>query len=276
MYSPALRISKTGKDEKMNKISKYFIITLMAVIIISIFCINGVINTAYAEPEFPIPKLSLNIDEAENPKEVASSIEILVLLTILTIAPSILIMTTSFARIIIILSFLRKALSTQTTPPNQVLVGLALFLTFFIMAPTFDAINENAIKPYTNGEISFEEATDNAVKPLRKFMFKQTRQKDLALFLNIIGEEVPKSIDDIPTKALIPAFIISELKTGFSVGFLLFIPFIVVDMVVASTLMSMGMMMLPPVMISLPFKILLFIMIDGWNLIIKHILLGFN
>jgi flagellar biosynthetic protein FliP len=276
MYSPVLRISKTGKDEKMNKISKYFIITLMAVIIISIFCINGVINTAYAEPEFPIPKLSLNIDEAENPKEVASSIEILVLLTILTIAPSILIMTTSFTRIIIILSFLRKALSTQTTPPNQVLVGLALFLTFFIMAPTFDAINENAIKPYTNGEISFEEATDNAVKPLRKFMFKQTRQKDLALFLNIIGEEVPKSIDDIPTKALIPAFIISELKTGFSVGFLLFIPFIVVDMVVASTLMSMGMMMLPPVMISLPFKILLFIMIDGWNLIIKHILLGFN
>lgn len=260
----------------MNKILKYFIITIVAIIFLSSFSIIFDNSSVYAEPEFTIPKLSLNIDEAQEPEEIASSIEILVLLTILTIAPSILIMMTSFTRIIIILSFLRKALSTQTTPPNQVLIGLAMFLTFFIMAPTFDAINENAIRPYTNGEISFEEATENGVKPLREFMFKQTRQKDLALFINTIGVEKPKKLDDIPTRALIPAFIISELKTGFGIGFLLFIPFIVVDMVVASTLMSMGMMMLPPVMISLPFKILLFIMIDGWNLIIKHILLGFN
>lgn len=260
----------------MNKILKCFIIILTVTLLLSSLVVFSNNYTAYAEPEFPIPKLSLNVDGADTPTEVATSVEIIVLLTILTLAPSILIMTTSFTRIIIILSFLRKALSTQTTPPNQVLVGLALFLTFFVMAPTLDDINENAIKPYTNGEISFEQATDNAVKPLRKFMFKQTRQKDLALFLNIIGMETPKSMDDIPTRALIPAFIISELKTGFGVGFLLFIPFIVVDMVVASTLMSMGMMMLPPVMISLPFKILLFIMIDGWNLIIKHILLGFN
>jgi len=260
----------------MNKILKYFIITVIALLLLSSFNTFAGYCLAYAEPEISIPRLSLSIDEAQGPKEISTSIEILVLLTVLTLAPSILIMTTCFTRIIIILSFLRKALSTQSTPPNQVLVGLALFLTFFIMAPTFDAINENAIKPYTNGEIAFEEATENAVKPLREFMFKQTRQKDLALFINTIGLEKPKKLEDIPTKALIPAFIISELKTGFGIGFLLFIPFIVVDMVVASTLMSMGMMMLPPVMISLPFKILLFIMIDGWNLIVKHILLGFN
>lgn len=260
----------------MNKILRYFIITIAIAILLSNFYIVTNKSIVYAEPEFSIPKVSLNVDSAESPQEIASSIEIIVLLTVLSLAPSILIMMTSFTRIIIILSFLRRALSTQTTPPNQVLIGLALFLTFFIMAPTFDAVNENAIKPYTNGEISFEEATDEAIKPLREFMFKQTRQKDLALFINTIGVEKPKKLDDVPTRALVPAFIISELKTGFAVGFLLFIPFIVVDMVVASTLMSMGMMMLPPVMISLPFKILLFIMIDGWNLIIKHILLGFN
>ncbi|SKC74328.1 flagellar type III secretion system pore protein FliP [Maledivibacter halophilus] len=260
----------------MNKILKFFIIILTITLVISGLCVFSNNYFAYAQPEFSIPKISLDIGEANSPKDIATSIEIIVLLTILTLAPSILIMMTSFTRIIIILSFLRKALSTQTTPPNQVLIGLALFLTFFVMAPTFDDINQNAIIPYTNGEISFEEATDNAIEPLRKFMFKQTRQKDLALFVNIIGMETPKSINDIPTRALIPAFIISELKTGFGIGFLLFIPFIVVDMVVASTLMSMGMMMLPPVMISLPFKILLFIMIDGWNLIVKHILLGFN
>ncbi len=260
----------------MNKILKYFILTIAALIFIGGFSVFFNDLSVYAEPEFAIPRLSLNIDEAEGPGEISTSIEILVLLTVLALAPSILIMTTSFTRIIIILSFLRKALSTQSTPSNQVLIGLALFLTFFIMAPTFDSINDNALKPYADGEISFEEATEKAVKPLREFMFKQTRQKDVALFLNTIGEETPKKLDDIPTRALIPAFIISELKTGFGVGFLLFIPFIIVDMVVASTLMSMGMMMLPPVMISLPFKILLFIMIDGWNLIIKHILLGFN
>jgi len=235
-------------------------------------------NTLYvlAEPQVTIPKLSLGIDEAQTPSEVSNSIEILLILTVLSLAPSILIMTTSFTRIIIILSFLRKALSTQTTPPNQVLIGLALFLTFFIMAPTLTEINQQAVIPYTNGELTFEEGIDNAVEPLRQFMFKQTRQKDIALFVNFLEIDTPKTLEDIPTKALIPAFIISELKTGFGVGFLLFIPFIVIDMVVASTLMSMGMMMLPPVMISLPFKILLFIMVDGWNLIIKHIILGFN
>ncbi|WP_416387373.1 flagellar type III secretion system pore protein FliP [Caminicella sporogenes] len=249
------------------------------ILILIIFCfmfhlISGI--NAYADSQFTIPKISIGIDKAKNPKEVSNTIEVILILTILSLAPSILIMTTSFTRIIIILSFLRKALSTQSTPPNQVLIGLALFLTFFIMAPTFEKINEDAIKPYTNNEISLEQAFNNTMKPMREFMFKQTRQKDIALFVNILDMDPPKNLDEIPTKILIPAFIISELKTGFSIGFLLFIPFIVIDMVVASTLMSMGMMMLPPVMISLPFKILLFISIDGWNLIIKHILLGFK
>jgi len=251
----------------------YFIIPLLIFIVLYPIFVNSAV---YGEPEFTIPRINFDIGQAETPEEVASTIEIIILLTILSLAPSILIMMTSFTRIIIILSFLRKALSTQSTPPNQVLIGLALFLTFFVMAPTFQEINVEAIQPYTHGEITFEQGLENAVNPLREFMFKQTRPKDIALFLNIIGMTTPQNIADIPTKALIPAFIISELKTGFAVGFLLFIPFIVIDMVVSSTLMSMGMMMLPPVMISLPFKILLFILVDGWNLIIKHILLGFN
>ncbi len=234
------------------------------------------ITTSYAEPRIPIPRIGLNIEEAQSPREVASSIEILFILTILTLAPSILMMMTCFTRIIIVLSFIRKAISTQTTPPNQVLIGLALFLTFFIMSPVGAEINNTAVQPYLLEEISQEVAVENAMKPVRNFMFRQTREKDLALFIDISGSAKPKQLEDIPSKALIPAFIISELKTGFQIGFVLFIPFIVIDMVVASTLMSMGMMMLPPVMISLPFKILLFIMVDGWNLIIKSLIEGFR
>ncbi|WP_207650386.1 flagellar type III secretion system pore protein FliP [Geosporobacter subterraneus] len=231
---------------------------------------------SYAEPPLPIPRIGLNLEEAQSPREVASSIEILFILTILALAPSILMMMTCFTRIIIVLSFIRKAISTQTTPPNQVLIGLALFLTFFIMAPIGAEINNTAVQPYLQEQISQEIALENAMKPVRNFMFRQTREKDLALFIDISGSEKPKQLEEIPSKALIPAFIISELKTGFQIGFVLFIPFIVIDMVVASTLMSMGMMMLPPVMISLPFKILLFIMVDGWNLIIKSLIEGFR
>ncbi|AOT68267.1 flagellar type III secretion system pore protein FliP [Geosporobacter ferrireducens] len=243
-------------------------------ILLLVFAIS--ITTSYAEPRMPIPRIGLNMEEAQSPQEVASSIEILFILTILALAPSILMMMTCFTRIIIVLSFIRKAISTQTTPPNQVLIGLALFLTFFIMAPIGAEINSTAVQPYLQEEISQEAALENAMKPVRSFMFRQTREKDLALFIDISGSEKPKQLEDIPSKALIPAFIISELKTGFQIGFVLFIPFIVIDMVVASTLMSMGMMMLPPVMISLPFKILLFIMVDGWNLIIKSLIEGFR
>ena len=229
---------------------------------------------AEAEPTFTIPDINIDIAQAQEPGDIASSVQVIILLTILALAPSILIMMTCFTRIIIILSFLRKALALQTTPPNQVLIGLALFLTFFIMAPTFAEINENAYQPMVQGEITTDEAIDNALNPLRDFMLRQVRSKDLALFVNLTETEALETTDDIPTSALIPAFIISELKTGFEVGFLLFIPFIVIDMVVASTLMSLGMMMLPPVMISLPFKVLLFIMIDGWNLIVRSIIAG--
>ncbi|PAB61257.1 flagellar type III secretion system pore protein FliP [Anaeromicrobium sediminis] len=242
------------------------------VLIILIMSTNG----SYAETTLSIPKIGLSLGKANTPREVSSSIEILFLFTILALAPSILIMMTCFTRIIIVLSFIRKAVGTQTTPPNQIMVGLALFLTFFVMAPIATEINEKAIVPYTNEQISQEEAIEYGMEPLREFMFRQTREKDLALFINISNSDEPATLEDIPNKALIPAFIISELKTGFQIGFIIFIPFIMIDMVVASTLMSMGMMMLPPVMISLPFKILLFVLVDGWNLIIKSLMLSFN
>lgn len=232
-------------------------------------------SEVYAEPTLPIPNIDLNVKAAESPKEVALSMQIIFLLTILSLAPSLLIMLTSFTRIIIVLSFTRNALGTQQMPSNQILIGLALFLTFFIMSPVFTEINDTAIKPYMEEQITQEEAIENAMKPIRNFMFKYTREKDLALFLKLGEFDSSVDLDDIPTRALIPAFIISELKTAFQIGFFLYIPFLIIDMVVASTLMSMGMMMLPPVMISMPFKILLFVMVDGWNLIVRSLILGF-
>ncbi|HZH62323.1 MAG TPA: flagellar type III secretion system pore protein FliP [Metabacillus sp.] len=210
-----------------------------------------------------------------NPEDVSTSVKLLLLLTVLSIAHSILILMTCFTRIIIVLSFVRTSLATQSMPPNQVLIGIAMFLTFFIMAPTFSQVNEQALTPLFNEEIELEEAYDRAAIPFKEFMSKHTRQKDLALFLNYAGSENPKSLEDIPLTALVPAFAISEIKTAFQIGFMIFIPFLVIDMVVASVLMSMGMMMLPPVMISLPFKILLFVLVDGWYLIVKSLLQSF-
>lgn len=210
------------------------------------------------------------------PQNATTSIQLILLFTVLSLAPAILIMMTSFTRIIIVLSFIRNAIGTQQTPPNQVLIGLALFLTFFIMSPIISEINDTALQPYLNEEMEQGDAIEIGLRPLREFMFRQTREKDLALFIDIAQIGGVEKLDDIPTSALIPAFIISELKTAFQVGFVLFIPFLVIDMVVASTLMSMGMMMLPPVMISLPFKILLFVMVDGWNLIVRGLVLGFK
>lgn len=233
-------------------------------------------SLAEAAPLIPVPNINIGVANANNPQDVALSLQILFTLTVLTLAPSILIMMTSFTRIIVVLSFLRSALATQQMPPNQVLVSLALFLTFFTMSPYLDQINKNALQPYTSGTITQEAALNEAVKPMREFMFKQTRENDLALFVNMSESERPNSPDDVPTTTLIPAFIISELKTAFQIGFLIYIPFIVIDMVVASTLMSMGMMMVPPVMISLPFKILLFILVDGWHLIIRSLVTSFN
>ncbi|EAX48652.1 flagellar biosynthetic protein FliP [Thermosinus carboxydivorans Nor1] len=236
----------------------------------------SVIATAQAAPLVPVPNLNIGVTSAENPKDVALSLQVLFTLTVLSLAPSILIMMTSFTRIIIVLSFLRSALATQQTPPNQVLIGLALFLTFYTMSPYWDQINQNALQPYLAGTISQDTAMSEAMKPLRQFMLKQTRENDLALFVNLSEGPRPNSPEDITTSTLIPAFIISELKTAFQIGFLIYIPFIVIDMVVASTLMSMGMMMVPPVMISLPFKLLLFILVDGWHLIIRSLITSFN
>lgn len=207
---------------------------------------------------------------------VSTSVKLFLLLTVLSIAPGILILMTSFTRIIIVLSFVRTSLGTQQMPPNQVLVGLALFLTFFVMAPTFSQVNQEALTPLFNDEINLEEAYDRAAIPFKEFMSKYTRQKDLELFLSYSQTERPESINDIPLTALVPAFALSEMKTAFQIGFMIFIPFLVIDMVVASILMSMGMMMLPPVMISLPFKILLFVLVDGWYLVIQSLLQSFG
>lgn len=209
------------------------------------------------------------------PSNMATSLQIVLLLTVLTLAPSILIMMTSFTRIVIVLSFLRNALGLQQMPPNQVLIGLALFLTLFIMAPIGQDINNNAIKPYTEGKITQEEAYQNAIKPLKNFMLKQTRQNDLNLFVSLAKINI-NNVEDLPMRVVIPAFIISELKTAFEIGFIIYIPFLIIDIIVASVLMSMGMFMLPPVLISLPFKVLLFILVDGWNLVVKSLILGFR
>ncbi|MDQ0337276.1 flagellar biosynthetic protein FliP [Caldalkalibacillus uzonensis] len=223
-----------------------------------------------------IPGLNLEIGASTDPEDVALTLQLLALLTILSLAPAILIMMTCFTRIVVVLGFVRMSLATQTMPPNQVLIGLALFLTFFVMAPVFGEINENALQPYLSGEISQEEAFNLAVGPIKEFMAQHTREKDLALFLRYVDEEQPESVQDIPLTALVPAFAISELKTAFQIGFMIFIPFLIIDMIVASTLMSMGMMMLPPVIISLPFKILLFVLVDGWYLVVESLLFSFR
>jgi len=217
-----------------------------------------------------IGPFQFNLDTGSDNGGLTSTLQIMLVITLISLAPSILIMVTSFTRIIIVLHFVRSALGTQTTPPNQVLIGLALFLTFFIMSPVFTNINDNAIKPLTAGDITQEEAFEAGIKPLRDFMLDEgnTRPQDLRLFMDIAEIGTVDNLDEIPMTVVIPAFIISELRAAFIIGFLIYIPFIIIDMVVASTLMSMGMMMLPPTTISMPFKILLFILADGWNLVI--------
>ncbi|NTW04803.1 MAG: flagellar type III secretion system pore protein FliP [Peptococcaceae bacterium] len=243
---------------------------LYLVLMVSILLLT--VTAANAEP---LPGVNLSVNTADSPGEVVDSLRLLVLLSLIALAPAFILMVTSFTRIIVVLSLLRGAIGVAMTPPNQVLVGLALFLTMFVMAPTYNQINENALKPYIANQISQEKAMDEAYKPLRVFMLKQTREKDLSLFYSISKEKRPNSPEDVPLTLLSPAFMISELKTAFQMGFMLYVPFLVVDMVVASTLMSMGMFMLPPVMISLPFKLLLFVMVDGWYLVVKSLVESF-
>jgi len=223
-----------------------------------------------------IPTLSMSLGESDDPDAWFTGLKIIAMMTVLTLAPSILVMMTSFTRVLIVFAFLRQALGTQQSPPNQILVGLALFLTLFIMMPVWQKIDTTALTPYLNEEINQSVAFDRGVAPLRDFMLKQTREDDLILFLNAAKMEKPAKAEDMPLHVLIPSFVISELRTAFEIGFLIYIPFVILDLVVASVLMSMGMMMLPPVMISLPLKIILFVLVDGWHLITANLLASFK
>lgn len=279
-------INKINK-KKLKKVINSLMIIGMFVLLFSVsrpaFAVaSGVDKTTQDEisgqPDIDDNTLDINISSNAGSMKLESTLQILIMLTILSLAPSILIMVTSFTRIIVVFHFLRTALGTQTTPPNQVIVGLALFITIAIMSPVFTEVNTKAIKPYTAGKIKQEQAIEKGLSPLREFMLKQTREKDLKLFMDLNKKSADdiKDYDDIPITIVIPAFIISELRAAFIIGFLIYLPFIVIDMVVASTLMSMGMMMLPPTTISLPFKLLLFVLADGWNLVIGQLVNSFN
>ncbi len=248
-------------------------IILCGCVVMGLFLVTGVVSESEA---IPLPNITLGVENADDPEKVSSALQILVLLTILTLAPAILIMTTSFARIIIVLSFLRQAMGTQQTPPTQILIGLALFLTMFVMGPVWSEINEGALKPYMEEELGQFEALKLAEIPIKRFMLNHTREKDLSLFINLSEDKNPESEEDISIQTVVPAFIISELKTAFQIGFLIYIPFLILDMVVASILLSMGMMMLPPVLISLPFKLMLFVMVDGWYLTVGSLMKSFS
>lgn len=241
-------------------------------------CLIGLISLASVTVAFaePIPNIDIQIGNGDGGTPSTSSLSIILLITVLSIAPALLVLMTSFTRIVIVLGFVRTSLGTQQMPPNQVLVGLALFLTLFIMSPTLSSINQVALQPYLKGDLTQTEALEKAADPIKKFMFSHTREKDLLLFMKYNQTEQPQTYQDIPITVMVPAYAISELKTAFQMGFMIFIPFLVIDIVVASTLMAMGMMMLPPVMISLPFKILLFVLVDGWYLVVKSLLLSFN
>ena len=230
---------------------------------------------SHVQAQTPVPGVNITVGRSNSPQEVATTLQIMVILTILTLAPSFLIMTTSFTRIVIVLAFIRQALGTNQSPPTQILLGLALFLTFFIMEPVWSDINRNALRPYLDKRLSQEQALERAGQPLKAFMQRFIREKDLALFVGIAKIPRPNNIDDIPFHVIVPAFIISELKTAFQIGFLVYVPFLVVDLVVASVLMAMGMMMLPPIMISLPLKLMLFVLVDGWNMIVGSLVGSF-
>lgn len=243
--------------------------------IIALFLLIATVQTQ-AQQSIPFPKINLDVGTAKDGGDVSVTLQILLLMTILSLAPSIVIMTTSYLRIIIVFHFLKSALGTQQMPPSQLLAGVALFLTFFVMAPTWNKVNDEALKPLMENKLTTEQAYDKGIEPIRQFMFKNVRDEDLELFIGLSKQARPNNRNDVATYILIPAFVLSELRAGFIMGFFLFIPFIMVDMIVSSILMSMGMMMMPPMMISLPFKILLFILVDGWNLIVSSLVRSFH
>jgi len=243
--------------------------------VIALTCL-GFILIPSAAHSIGLPTISFGVENADTPEQVSSALQVLFLLTILSIAPAILLMTTCFTRIVIVLGFIRQALGTQNMPPTQVILGLSLFLSFFVMAPTLNEINTVALQPYMNEEIGQPEALDKALQPIREFMFSQVREDELTLLTEISMNTEPVDKNDIPTMTLVPAFMLSELKRAFQMGFMIYIPFLVIDMIVASILMSMGMMMLPPVIISMPFKLLLFVLVDGWSLVVGSLIKSFG
>ncbi|MFN8792392.1 MAG: flagellar type III secretion system pore protein FliP [Bdellovibrionales bacterium] len=229
-----------------------------------------------AQAQVTLPTVNLGFKSTNNPTEIVSAIKLILIMTVLTLAPAILIMMTSFTRILIVFSFLRQAVGVPQLPPNQILVGLSLFLTLFIMGPAFKEVNEKGLQPYLNGTVTQDQALTASLTPLRRFMFDQTRESDLSLFVRLAKVESPKTRADVPTLVLIPAFILSELKTAFQIGFIIFLPFLVIDVVASSVLMAMGMMMLPPVVISLPLKVMLFVLVDGWGLLVGSMVKSFG
>jgi flagellar biosynthetic protein FliP len=233
-------------------------------------------NTFAQSPSIPLPKIGIDVGTSDKPQDISVTLQLLLLMTVLSLAPSILIMTTSYLRIIITFHFLKTALGTSQMPPSQLLAGIALFITFFIMAPTWSKVNDQALKPLMDGKMSVDSAYNKGIEPIREFMFRNVRDEDLELFISLASIERPNKRQDLPTYIVIPAFALSELRAGFIIGFFLFIPFLMVDMIISSILMSMGMMMLPPTLVSLPFKILLFILVDGWNLIVGSLVRSFS
>jgi len=244
-------------------------------ILVLLILVTGAIIGSEAKAQLKLPSVQIGFGDADEPEQISSVLQIMLALTVLTLAPAILVLFTSFTRIIVVFSFLRQAMGTQQMPPNQIMIGLALFLSFFIMSPVLGEINQKALQPFLNEEINRTEALNLAQEPIRKFMLAQTREKDLALFVSMAQKDRPQNISEISTLMIVPAFALSEIRTAFQIGFLIYIPFLVLDMVVASVLLSMGMMMLPPVMISLPFKLLLFVLVDGWNLLVGSLVKSF-
>ncbi len=261
-------VTQIKRNRAINYQFFWAAIALMLVMVLISGCAGVADTTA--------PGVTLTLDPTGSTKEVSSGVQLLVLLTVLSLAPSILILATSFTRIVIVLSLLRNAIGTPTAPPNQVVIGLALLLTFFSMSPVINKVNNEAIKPYSANQIDQETFIKKTIDPFRDFMFKNTREKDLELFLSMNNSPRPNSLEDIDTIVLMPAFVISELKTAFTMGFVIYVPFLIIDMVVSSILLSMGMMMMPPSLVSLPFKLLLFVMVDGWYLIARSLLLSFK
>ena len=248
----------------------------MGCLLILIGLIHLWVVPAVSAAPLPLPSINIGIGDAEDPGDVAVTLQIIALLTILSLAPAILILMTSFTRLVVVFHFLRQAMGTQQSPPNQVLIGLSLFITFFVMSPVWQNVYEDALRPYLDKEVLYGEAFERAKVPVRKFMLQNTREKDIALFVKTAKVKRPFTKQDVPLLVLVPAFVISELKTAFIIGFVLYVPFLVIDMVVASVLLSMGMMMLPPIMISLPFKLMLFVLVDGWNLVVGSLAMSFG